>query len=94
MRQILWTGPLGFGLGLVALPALAQRPLTIEDVRAIAFDKGIVEIEEIKLKHGFWKVEGDDESGREIEIKVDAGSGAIVEWSATNLWVHKAALTV
>ena len=79
MRQILWTAILGLGLGLLALPAFAKSPLTIEDVRAIAFDKGIVEIEEIKLKHGFWKVEGDDPSGREIEIKVDALSGAIVE---------------
>jgi hypothetical protein len=63
-------------LALVA-PATAQ-PVDIEDVRAMAFDKGIVAIEEVKLKRGIWKVEGTDASGHEIEMKVDSASGAIV----------------
>ena len=64
-------------LALIA-PATAQ-PVDIEDVRAMAFDKGIVAIEEVKLKRGIWKVEGTDASGHEIEMKVDSASGAIVE---------------
>jgi len=62
-------------LALVA-PAAAQ-PVDIEDVRAMAFAKGIVTIEEVKLKRGIWKVEGTDASGHEIEMKVDSASGAI-----------------
>jgi uncharacterized membrane protein YkoI len=45
----------------------------------MAFDKGIVAIEEVKLKRGIWKIEGTDASGHEIEMKVDAASGAILK---------------
>src|SRR5262245_38321076 len=46
----------------LAAPAMAQ-PVTIEDVRAMAFDKGIVRIEEVELDDGVWEVEGIDASG-------------------------------
>ena len=62
----------------LAVPASAQ-PVTIEDVRAVAFDKGIVRIEEIELDDGVWEVEGTDASGQEIEMKVEAGSGQIIK---------------
>jgi uncharacterized membrane protein YkoI len=62
----------------LAAPAAAQ-PVTIEDVRAMAFDKGIVKITEVELDDGIWEVEGTDASGHEIELKVDAASGAIVK---------------
>ena len=62
----------------LAAPALAAN-LTIEDVRYMAFDKGIVKIEEIELHKGIWKVEGEDAGGHEIEMKVDAWSGRIVK---------------
>ena len=79
MRQFLWTALLGLGLGMLTLPVSAQGRLTIEDARAIAFDKGIVEIKEIELDDGVWEIEGDDPDGREIEIEVDARSGAVIK---------------
>ncbi len=62
----------------LAQPAFA-RPLAIEDVRQMAFDKGIVKIKKVKLDHGFWQVKGDDTSGHEIQMKIDARSGQIVK---------------
>jgi len=64
-------------LGLAA-PALAGN-LTIEDVRYMAFDKGIVEIKEVEFHKGIWKVEGEDAGGHEIKMKVDAWSGQIIK---------------
>jgi uncharacterized membrane protein YkoI len=57
----------------------AAGPVSIEDVRAMAFDKGIVKIEEVELDDGIWEVEGYDTNGHEIEMKVDAASGSIVK---------------
>jgi uncharacterized membrane protein YkoI len=53
--------------------------VTIEEVRDMAFDKGIVKIEEVELDDGIWEVEGIDASGQEIEMKVEAGSGRIIK---------------
>src|SRR5690349_8327142 len=61
---------MSFGL---AAPALAGARLTIEDVRNMAFAKGIVKIEEVELHNGIWKVEGEDAGGYEIKMNVDAG---------------------
>jgi uncharacterized membrane protein YkoI len=73
------TVPAFLALGLaLAAPALAQA-VTIEDVRAMAFDKGIVRIEEVELDDGVWEVEGIDASGQEIEMKIEAGSGQIIK---------------
>ena len=67
-------------LGLAASPAFA-RYLDIEEVRAMAFDRGIVRLEEIELhrKRGVWKVEGEDAYGHEIEMKVDAYTGRVIK---------------
>jgi hypothetical protein len=62
----------------LSVPAAAQG-VTIEDVRGMAFDKGIVKIEEVELDDGIWEVEGTDASGREIEMKIEALSGRIVK---------------
>jgi uncharacterized membrane protein YkoI len=62
----------------LAAPASAQ-PVTIEDVRGIAFAKGIVKIEQVELDDGVWEVEGIDASGQEIEMKIEAGSGQIIK---------------
>jgi hypothetical protein len=71
--------PLSLALSFaLAVPALAG-PVTIEDVRAMAFDKGIVKIEEVELDDGIWEIEGYDQSGQEIEMSVDAASGDIVK---------------
>jgi uncharacterized membrane protein YkoI len=61
-----------------AIPAAAE-PVSIDDVRAMAFDKGIVKIEEVELDGSVWEVEGYDANGREVEMKVDAASGNIVK---------------
>jgi hypothetical protein len=68
---------LALSIGLAA-PALAAN-LTIEDVRYMAFDKGIVKIKEVELHKGIWKVEGEDAGGHEIKMKVDAWSGQIIK---------------
>ena len=75
MRTIL--AFLALSLALAA-PASAQ-PVTIEDVRGIAFAKGIVKIEQVELDDGVWEVEGIDASGQEIEMKIEAGSGQIIK---------------
>jgi uncharacterized membrane protein YkoI len=76
MRTLLLMLPLSLAL---TLPA-AARYLTVDDVRAIAFNYGIVRIEEVVLKrNGVWKVEGDDASGHEINMKVDAATGQIIK---------------
>jgi len=66
-------------LCLSAYPALAAKRLTVDDIRDMAIDKGIVSIKEIELDDGVWEVEGRDGSGRKIKIEVDAASGEIVK---------------
>jgi len=73
-------------IGLSASPATADRYveidyIDIEDVRAMAFDRGIVRLEEVELnrRRGVWKVEGEDETGEDIEMKVDARTGRIIK---------------
>jgi len=78
LMPILLASALAFGFS--AGPALA-RFVDIEEVRAMAFNRGIVRLEEIELKRkkGIWKVEGEDARGREIEMKVDAYTGRIIK---------------
>jgi uncharacterized membrane protein YkoI len=61
-----------------AVPA-AAAPVSADEVRNMAFDKGIVKIKEVELDDGVWEVEGYDASGHEIEMKVDAASGNILK---------------
>ena len=78
MRRFLWI--VLFGLSAAALPADAgAQHLTIDDVRNMAFERGVVTIKEIELDHGLWEVEGRDAGGHKIEMKVDASSGEIVK---------------
>ncbi len=44
-------------VSLSSLPAAAGS-VNIEDVRDMAFDKGIVTIKEVELDDGIWEVEG------------------------------------
>ena len=77
MRRFLWIVLL---LVSALLPAAAAaQHLTIEDVRTMAFGKGVVTLKEIELDHGIWEVRGRDASGHKIEMKVDAESGEIVK---------------
>jgi uncharacterized membrane protein YkoI len=79
MRRFLWI--VLFALSAAAaLPAAAgAHHVTIDDVRNMAFDKGVVTIKEIELDHGIWEVQGRDAGGHKIEMKVDALSGEIVK---------------
>ncbi|HML92523.1 PepSY domain-containing protein [Methyloceanibacter sp.] len=66
-------------LGLVSGAAQA-RNVGIEQVRQMAFDHGIVRLDEIELRRrkGIWKVEGEDANGNDIEMDVDARTGRII----------------
>jgi uncharacterized membrane protein YkoI len=66
-------------VSLAFYPALAAKRLTVDDVRDMAFAKGVVTIKEIELDDGVWDVEGRDASGHKIKIEVDARSGEIVK---------------
>jgi uncharacterized membrane protein YkoI len=66
-------------VSLAFYPALAAKHLTVDDVRDMAFAKGVVTIKEIELDDGVGEVEGRDAGGHKIEIKVDARSGEIVK---------------
>ncbi|MGK2923290.1 MAG: PepSY domain-containing protein [Methyloceanibacter sp.] len=70
---------LGVSLGFAA-PASAAY-VDIETVRAMAFDRGIVKLDEIELKRrkGIWEVEGEDAYGEEIEMEIDARTGRIIK---------------
>ena len=78
MRRFLWIVVLSLSAAVLPAAAGAKR-LTIDDVRAMAFAKGISTIKEIELDDGIWEVEGRDASGHRIEMEVDAGSGEIVK---------------
>ena len=73
------TIPAFLALSLAAAAPASAQPVTIEDVRGIAFAKGIVRIEQVELDDGVWEVEGIDASGQEIEMKIEAGSGQIIK---------------
>jgi hypothetical protein len=64
---------------LLALPAAARPRVTIDDVRNIAFSRGIVVIKDVDLDDGVWEVVGFDPTGAKIKMKVDAWSGAIIK---------------
>ena len=78
MRRFLWIVILSLSAATLPAEAGAGR-LTIEDVRAMGFDKGIATIKEIELDDGVWEVEGRDNSGHKVEMEVDARSGEIVK---------------
>ena len=76
MHRLLMITSLLLALGS---PAVAQSRPSIEDVRAMAFEKGIVSISEIELDDGIWEIDGTDGEGREIEMKVNAATGETVK---------------
>ncbi len=49
LRRFLWIVLFSFSLPL--LPAAGAKHLTIEDVRRMAFDKGVVTLKEIEFDH-------------------------------------------
>jgi uncharacterized membrane protein YkoI len=71
--------PIAFALGLALPTAALAAYVDIEQIRFMAFDKGIVKLDKVELDDGVWEVEGEDDRGREIEMKVDARSGRIIK---------------
>jgi hypothetical protein len=61
---------------LSALPAAARPVVNIDEVRDMAFSRGIVQIKEVELNDGVWEVEGFDAGGAKMapRIKVHARS--------------------
>ncbi|MDJ0512560.1 MAG: PepSY domain-containing protein [Methyloceanibacter sp.] len=75
-------------LGLAACSVFAftstaafAQSVSIERVRQMAFDRGIVDLEEIEYKRrrNIWEVEGEDARGDDIEMHVDATTGRILK---------------
>jgi hypothetical protein len=64
---------------LFAVPASARPPVSIDEVRGMAFARGIVTIKDVDLDDGVWEVVGFDSYGAKIKMWVDAYSGAIIK---------------
>ncbi len=69
-----------FAFGISTNPAFAQS-ISIEKVRQMAFDRGIVDLDEIEYKRrkNIWEVEGEDARGNDIEMHVDATTGRVLK---------------
>jgi uncharacterized membrane protein YkoI len=68
---------------LFAPAALADERCDRSEVRAeraieIARGAGVALIEELECDDGRWDVEGRDERGREIEVKIDPRTGQVL----------------
>ena len=61
-----------------ASPAGAGSRVNIDQVRDMAFARGIELIEEIELDDGIWEVEGRDAAGHKVKMDVEASSGEVV----------------
>ena len=73
---------LGYAIAAIAfaaLPAFAQTPaIGVEDALRIARDGGLATITSIELDDGEWEAEGRDSAGKEMEIDINAKTGAVV----------------
>lgn len=60
----------------------ARQRLAVSEHEAaeIAAAEGVTEIREIKVKRGQWKIEGTNEDGRKVEIRIDGDSGEVVKF--------------
>ena len=70
----------GSALVVASSAALAQS-ISIERVRQMAFDRGIVDLDEIEYKRrrNIWEVEGEDAHSNDIEMHVDATTGRVLK---------------
>lgn len=66
---------------VVASSAAFAQSINIEQVRQMAFDRGIVDLDEIEYKRrrNIWEVEGEDARGNDIEMHVDATTGRVIK---------------
>ncbi len=56
-------------------------PIGLEDARAIAMMNGIVDVEDVDQRwwDGNFVVEGEDDSGENMEVTIDAETGAVID---------------
>jgi hypothetical protein len=77
----LMPGEVMVGPPVVMMPPVLMGPPTEEDARMIAMAHGVVVVEDVD--HRFWdgnyEVEGEDQSGDDIEVLIDGQSGAVLE---------------
>lgn len=78
---ILVLGLAAFLVSAAVLTPASAANIGIERVRQIAFNYGIVQIEEIEFKRrrNLWEVEGEDARGDDIEMHVDASTGHVLK---------------
>jgi len=77
---------LGLAFGPMSAPVLAQQPsaaskgtISVEDARRIASENGMKTFKELEIDDGHWEVEGRDANGRELEIRIDGRTGAVLK---------------
>lgn len=61
--------------------AISERRLAVSEHEAmeIAAAEGVMEVREIKVKRGQWKIEGTDGDGHKVELIIDGDSGEVVK---------------
>lgn len=65
--------------GISALPQRPAAPVISEDVaRTIAFEHGMVHVEEIALIDGRWELGGRDRAGMELVLDLCGLDGAVI----------------
>jgi hypothetical protein len=67
-------------------PAVSQNVIfvpgsgvTADVAQNIAVGYGVIAIRKIEFDDGAWKVEGRDREGRRVEMKIDPGTGEIIQ---------------
>jgi hypothetical protein len=85
MRKFITTAAFLITLG-AASPVAAQEvvyapplPITSLEAQDIAAMNGVIAIREMELDEGMWKIKGRAANGARVEMKIDRGTGAIVE---------------
>ena len=52
--------------------------LTADDVKAKVTAAGYSKVHDVDYDDGVWKAEGDDAAGKDVEVRLDAKTGAII----------------
>jgi hypothetical protein len=72
--------PIAAPLGAMAQTVGIGPPvMSVDEVRDIAVMNGVIAIRKIELDDGKWKVEGRDQSGMRVEMRVDPRTGEIAQ---------------
>jgi len=56
-----------------------EASVSREQAAAIAFEQGVFDIHQIRLRSGVWRVEGQTNNNQNIEVEIDAQSGAVLK---------------